>query len=37
MAERIDTKAFVHQLALKMQTDDNVAAAWLEATLADPL
>ena len=34
MAERIDTKAFVHQLALKMQTEDKVAAAWLEATLA---
>jgi hypothetical protein len=28
MAERIDTKAFVHQVALKMQTEDNVAAAW---------
>jgi DNA-binding protein HU-beta len=34
MSERIDTKAFVHQLALKMQTEDKVAAAWLEATLA---
>ena len=34
MAERIDTKAFVHQVALKMQTEDKVAAAWLEATLA---
>src|SRR5262245_48271830 len=34
MAERIDTKAFVHQVALKMQTEDTVAAAWLEATLA---
>jgi nucleoid DNA-binding protein len=33
MAERIETKAFVHQLALRMQTDDNVAVAWLEATL----
>ena len=33
MAERIDTKAFVHQLALRMQVDDNVAAAWLEATV----
>src|SRR2546422_7871283 len=33
MAERIETKAFVYQLALKMQTDDKVAAAWLEATL----
>ena len=33
MAERIETKAFVHQLALRMQTDDNVAAAWLEATV----
>ena len=31
MAERIETKAFVHQLALRMQTEDNVAAAWLEA------
>jgi DNA-binding protein HU-beta len=29
MAERIETKAFIHQ----MQTDDNVAAAWLEATV----
>lgn len=34
MAERIDTKAFVHQVALKMQTEDKVAAVWLEATLA---
>jgi DNA-binding protein HU-beta len=33
MAERIETKAFVHQLAVRMQTDDKVAAAWLEATL----
>ena len=33
MAERIATKAFVHQLALRMQTEDNVAAAWLEATV----
>jgi len=33
MAERIETKAFVHQLALRMQTEDQVAAAWLEATL----
>ena len=33
MAESMDTKAFVHQVALKMQTEDNVAAAWLEATL----
>src|SRR4030095_15425978 len=33
MAERIETKAFVHQLALRMQTDDNVATAWLEATV----
>jgi hypothetical protein len=33
MAERIDTKAFVHQLALRMQTEDHVASAWLEATL----
>jgi DNA-binding protein HU-beta len=33
MAERIETKAFVHQLALRMQTDDRVAAAWLEATI----
>src|SRR6266699_788692 len=33
MAERIETKAFVHQLALRMQTEDKVAAAWLEATL----
>ena len=34
MAERIDTKTFVHQVALTMQTEDKVAAAWLEATLA---
>ena len=33
MAERIETKAFIHQLALRMQTDDKVAAAWLEATV----
>jgi len=33
MAERVETKAFIHQLALRMQTDDTVAAAWLEATL----
>src|SRR5437016_3890359 len=33
MAERIETKAFIHQLALWMQTDDKVAAAWLEATV----
>ena len=33
MAERIETKAFIHQLALRMQTEDNVAAAWLEATV----
>ena len=33
MAERIETQAFVHQLAKRMQTDDNIAAAWLEATL----
>jgi len=33
MAERIATKAFVHQLALRMQTEDTVAAAWLEATV----
>jgi DNA-binding protein HU-beta len=33
MAERIETKVFIHQLALRMQTDDNVAAAWLDATL----
>ena len=33
MAERIDTKAFIHQLALRMQTDDTVAAAGLEATV----
>jgi nucleoid DNA-binding protein len=33
MAERIETKAFVHQLALRMQTEDNVTAAWLEATV----
>jgi len=33
MAERIDTKVFVHQLSVRMQTDEKVAAAWLEATL----
>jgi nucleoid DNA-binding protein len=33
MTERIATKAFVHQLTLRMQTDDQVAAAWLEGTL----
>src|SRR5215467_14552729 len=33
MAERIATKAFIHQLALRMQTDDIVAAAWLAATV----
>jgi Bacterial DNA-binding protein len=33
MAERIETKAFIHQLALRMQTDEKVASAWLEATL----
>src|SRR5689334_988542 len=33
MAERIETKAFVHQLALRMQTNDQVASAWLEATV----
>src|SRR4029453_4524563 len=33
MAERIETKAFIHQLALRMQTEDKVAAAWLEATV----
>jgi nucleoid DNA-binding protein len=33
MAERIETKAFIHQLALRMQTDDKVASAWLEATV----
>jgi DNA-binding protein HU-beta len=33
MAERIETKAFIHQLALRMQTDGKVAAAWLEATV----
>src|SRR5262245_22091007 len=33
MAERIETKAFIHQLALRMQTDDKVAAPWLEATV----
>jgi DNA-binding protein HU-beta len=34
MAERIQTKAFIHQLALRMQTEDKAAAAWLEAILA---
>src|SRR6266436_5613714 len=33
MAQRIETKAFIHQLALKMHTDDQVASAWLEATV----
>jgi DNA-binding protein HU-beta len=33
MAERIETKAFVPPLALRMQTDEAVASAWLEATL----
>src|SRR5262249_16280991 len=33
MAQRVETKAFIHQLALRMQTDDKVAAAWLEATV----
>src|SRR5215831_762124 len=33
MAERIETKAFIHQLALRMQTEDKVAATWLEATV----
>jgi DNA-binding protein HU-beta len=33
MAKSIETKVSVHQLALRMQTDDKVAAAWLEATL----
>src|SRR5215475_176888 len=33
IAERIETKAFIHQLALRMQTEDKVAAAWLEATI----
>ena len=33
MAERIETKAFIHQLALRMQTEDKVATAWLEATV----
>ena len=33
MAERIATKAFIHQLARRMQTDDTVAAAWLAATV----
>src|SRR5882762_3184939 len=33
MAERIDTKVFVHQLSVRMQTEDQVAAVWLEATL----
>jgi DNA-binding protein HU-beta len=33
MAERIETKTFVHQLATRMQANDKVATAWLEATL----
>ena len=33
MAERVEMKVFIHQSALKMQTDDKVAAAWLDATL----
>lgn len=33
MAERMTTNAFVQQLAVKMQTDEQVAAAWLAAAL----
>ena len=33
MADRIERKAFVQQLATRMQTDEHVASEWLEATL----
>ena len=33
MAERIEKKAFVQQLAARMKSDEKVATAWLEATL----
>ncbi len=33
MADRIERKAFVQQLATRMQTDEQVASEWLEATL----
>jgi nucleoid DNA-binding protein len=33
MAERIEKKAFVQQLAKRMNADEAVAAEWLEATL----
>lgn len=33
MSERIEKKAFVRQLATRMQTDERVASEWLEATL----
>ena len=33
MAERIERKAFVQQLAKRMNSDEKVASEWLEATL----
>jgi nucleoid DNA-binding protein len=33
MSERIEKKAFVQQLAKRMNTDETVAAEWLDATL----
>ena len=33
MAERIEKRAFVQQLAARMDSDEKVAAEWLEATL----
>ena len=33
MAERIEKKAFVQQLAKRMNADEAVASEWLEATL----
>ena len=36
MSERIEKKAFVQQLAARMDSDEKVAAEWLDATL-EPL
>jgi nucleoid DNA-binding protein len=33
MSDRIERKAFVQQLATRMQTDEKIASDWLEATL----
>ena len=33
MADRIEKKAFVQQLATRMNADEKIAAEWLEATL----